>query len=118
MPKNNLPTIFFYSLRLSASAFGGGYVLISLMRRIYTEQLASVHDILEDMGYSAARGSGNNRTAEKRAEKVLKDCGLKEPTAFISRDKRGRMLLEAYGSGELRTEKEYLGGLLINALGR
>ena len=39
MPKNNLPTIFFYSLRLSASAFGGGYVLISLMRRIYTERL-------------------------------------------------------------------------------
>jgi len=88
------------------------------LRRIYTEQLASVHDILEDMGYSAARGGGKNRTAEKRAEKVLKDCGLKEPTAFISRDKRGRMLLEAYGSGELRTEREYLGGLLINALGR
>lgn len=39
MPKNTLPTIFLYSLRLSASAFGGGYVLISLMRRIYTEQL-------------------------------------------------------------------------------
>ena len=39
MPKNNLPTIFFYSLRLSATAFGGGYVLISLMRRIYTERL-------------------------------------------------------------------------------
>ena len=39
MPKNNLHMIFFYSLRLSASAFGGGYVLISLMRRIYTERL-------------------------------------------------------------------------------
>ncbi len=39
MPKNNLLTIFLYSLRLSASAFGGGYVLISLMRRLYTEKL-------------------------------------------------------------------------------
>ncbi len=39
MPKNNLPTIFLNSLRLSASAFGGGYVLISSMRRLYTERL-------------------------------------------------------------------------------
>ncbi len=39
MPKNNLPTIFLTSLRLSASAFGGGYVLISSMRRLYTERL-------------------------------------------------------------------------------
>lgn len=88
------------------------------LRRIYTEQLASVHDILEDMGYSAGRGGGKNRTAEKRAEKALSDCGLKEPTAFISHDRRGRLMLEAYGSGELRTEREYLGELLINALGR
>jgi len=88
------------------------------LRRIYTEQLASVHDILEDMGYSAGRGTGKNRTAEKRAEKALADCGLKAPTAFVTSDRRGRLLLEAYGSGELRTEKEYLGELLINALGR
>lgn len=39
LTKNNLPMIFLYSLRLSASAFGGGYVLISLMRRLYTERL-------------------------------------------------------------------------------
>lgn len=39
MPKNTLSTIFLYSLRMSASAFGGGYVLISLMRRLYTEKL-------------------------------------------------------------------------------
>lgn len=88
------------------------------LRRIYTEQLASVHDILEDMGYSAGRGGGKNRTAERRAEKALSDCGLREPTAFISHDRRGRLILEAYGSGELRTEREYLGELLINALGR
>ena len=88
------------------------------LRRIYTEQLASVHDILEDMGYSAGRGGGKNRSAEKRAEKALSDCGLKAPAAFVSHDRKGRLLLEAYGSGELRTEKEYLGELLINALGR
>lgn len=88
------------------------------LRRIYTEQLASVHDILEDMGYSAGRGGGKNRTAEKRAEKALSDCGLKDPTAFISHDRRGRVMLEAYASGELRTDREYLGELLINALGR
>lgn len=39
MLKNNLRTIFFTSLRLSASAFGGGYVLIASMRRLYTERL-------------------------------------------------------------------------------
>ncbi|MBQ8170569.1 MAG: SpoIIE family protein phosphatase [Oscillospiraceae bacterium] len=88
------------------------------LRRIYTEQLASVHDILEDMGYSAGKGGGKNRSAEKRAEKALSDCGLKDTAAFISQDRKGRLLLEAYGSGELRTEKEYLGELLINALGR
>lgn len=87
------------------------------LRRIYTEQLSSVHDILEDMGYSAGRGVGKNRTAEKRVEKALADCGLKTPTAFISHDRRGRLLLEAYGSGELKTDKEFLGELLINALG-
>lgn len=87
------------------------------LRRIYTEQLASVHDILEDMGYSAGRGGGKNRTAEKRAEKALSDCGLREPSAFISHDRRGRLLLEAYGSGELKTDKEFLGELLISALG-
>ncbi|MGN1345210.1 MAG: chromate transporter [Eubacteriales bacterium] len=32
-------SIFLHSLQLSASAFGGGYVLISLMRRLYTERL-------------------------------------------------------------------------------
>ncbi len=87
------------------------------LRRIYTEQLASVHDILEDMGYVAGRGGGKNRTAEKRTEKALSDCGLKDPVAFISHDRRGRLLLEAYGSGELRTDKEFLGELLISALG-
>ncbi len=87
------------------------------LRRIYTEQLASVHDILEDMGYSVGRGGGKNRTAEKRAEQALKECGLHAPAVFISHDKRGRLLLEAYGSGKLRTEKDYLGSLLINALG-
>ena len=90
---------------------------IKELRRIYTEQLASVHDILEDMGYYAGRGGGKNRTAEKRVEKALCDCGLKTPLAFISHDRKGRLLLEAYGSGELKTDKEYLGELLINALG-
>lgn len=88
------------------------------LRRIYTEQLASVHDILEDMGCAAGRGASGNRTAEKRVEKVLKECGLKEPSAFVTFDRRGRMLLEAYGSGELRTDREYLGELMITALGR
>lgn len=104
-----------YSRYLSAAADDRR---IRELRRIYTEQLASVHDILEDMGYSAGKSGTKNRTAEKRAEKALSDCGLKEPTVFVSQDKRGRLQLEAYGNGELRTEREYLGELLINALGR
>ncbi len=88
------------------------------LRRIYTEQLASVHDILEDMGYSAGKSYVKNRTAEKRVEKALSDCGLKSPTAFVSEDRRGRIQLEAYGSGDLKTDRDYLGELLILALGR
>lgn len=104
-----------YSRYLSAAADDRR---IKELRRIYTEQLASVHDILEDMGYSAGRGGTKNRTAEKRAEKALAECGLKDPMAFVTQDRRGRIQLEAYGSGELKTEKEYLGELLITALGR
>lgn len=104
-----------YSRYLSAAADDRR---IKELRRIYIEQLASVHDILEDMGYSAGRGGTKNRTAEKRAEKALTECGLKSPTAFVNTDKRGRIQLEAYGSGELRTDKEYLGELLITAVGR
>ena len=88
------------------------------LRRLYTEQLSSMQDILRDMGYTASHTSAGNRAAERRAEKALEQCGLKSPKAYVSFDKKGRIRLEAYCMGELKTEASYLGELLISALGR
>ncbi len=88
------------------------------MRKIYTEQLTSMQDILRDMGYTASHTTSGNRGAERRAEQVLVQCGLKSPKAYVSFDKKGRMHMEAYCMGQVKTETSYLGELLISALGR
>lgn len=86
------------------------------LRRIYTDQLEGVHDILRDMG-CIGRGS-LNRAAERRAEKLLRECGMEGARAFVSVDRQGRMSLEAYGDSEPRVDRAYLGELLIGVLGR
>lgn len=91
---------------------------IKELRRIYTGHLSSVSEILTDLGNTAGKIRTGSRTAERRAEKVLRECGLKNPAAFVTFSKGGRMRLEAYGTGELKSEREYLGELLIRALGR
>ncbi len=91
---------------------------IKELRRIFSGQLASMSEILSDMGSSAGKVRTGSRTAERRAEKVLRECGLNSPAAFVTFAKGGRMRLEAYGGGELRSDREYLGELLIRALGR
>ena len=90
------------------------------MRRIYTDQLEGIHDILCDMGCSRLdpKSAAQSRTAEKRAEKVLSDCGMTGAQAFITFDRRGRLHFEAYGNNEPNVDRDYLGGLMINALGR
>ncbi len=88
------------------------------LRRLYTGQLMTMQDILRDMGHVAGSVSGGNRAAQLRAEKVLEECGLTFPKAYVSIDRKGRMRLEAYCGGKLRTEASYLGELLISALGR
>lgn len=88
------------------------------LRRIYSGQLTSLGEILSELGSSFGRIRTGSRPAERRAEKVLRECGLTEPSAFVTFTKGGRMRLEAYGSGEIRSEREYLGELLIRALGR
>ena len=104
-----------YGQYLSAS---GEQQRIRELRRVYSGQLTSLSGILADMGAAAGRIRTGSRTAERRAEKVLRDCGLSHPAAFVTLTKSGRMRLEAYGTGELSTEREYLGELLIRALGR
>lgn len=88
------------------------------LRRIYSGQLFTLSGILTDMGAAAGRIRSGSRNAERRAEKVLRECGLKHPAVFVTLTKGGRIRLEAYGTGELTTEREYLGELLIRALGR
>lgn len=90
------------------------------LRRIYTDQLAGVRDILRDMGNLRAEISGANRSraAEKRAEKILRENGMEMPQAFVMLDKRGKLRFEAYGATEPRVEPEYLGTLLSKSLGR
>ncbi len=91
---------------------------IKELRRIYSEQLCSLSSILTDMGNAAGKARSGSRTAERRAEKVLRECGLIKPAAFVTFSKGGRLRLEAYGCGELTTDREYLGELLIRALGK
>ncbi len=90
------------------------------LRRIYIDQLEGVRDILRDMGALRAEVKTANRarTAEKRAEKLLRENGVELPQAFVMFDRRGKLRFEAYGTTEPRVTKEYLGTLLIKALGR
>lgn len=104
-----------YEQYLSAS---GSQRRVRELRRIYTEQLGSLSCILSDMGAAAGKIRGGSRTAERRAESVMRECGLSKPAAFVTFAKGGRLRLEAYGTGELTADREYLGELLIRALGR
>lgn len=90
------------------------------LRRIYIDQLEGVRDILRDMGAmkSEIKTVNRARTAEKRAEKLLRENGVELPQAFVMFDKRGKLRFEAYGTTEPRVTREYLGTLLIKALGR
>ena len=88
------------------------------LRRIFTGQLSSMSELLTDLGGTAGKIRTGSRTAERRAEKVLQECGLRDTAAFVTFAKGGRVRLEAYGSGELTADREYLGELLIRALGR
>lgn len=104
-----------YEQYLSAS---GRQLRTRELRRIFSEQLSVMSGILNDMGNSAGRVKSGSRIAERKAEKVLRDCGLTDPCAFVTFTKGNRLRLEAYAGGELNTDREYLGELLIRALGR
>lgn len=90
------------------------------LRRIYTDRLAATQEILREISRSGleTRAFGKNRTAEKRVEKVLSENGVEFPQAFITKDRRGKIHIEAYGATEPRVERDYLGTLLGKALGR
>lgn len=90
------------------------------LRRIYTDRLAATQEILREISRSGleTRAFGKNRTAEKRIEKVLSDNGVEFPQAFITKDRRGKIHIEAYGATEPRVERDYLGTVLGKALGR
>lgn len=89
------------------------------LRRIYTDQLSGVRDILRDMGSLNAQvlTAGRDRSAEKRAEKVLKENGVERPQAFVMQDRNSKLRIEAYGITEPRVTREYLGALLSGAVG-
>ncbi len=87
------------------------------LRRVYSDQLGEVHDILRDMGCERPVTAGG-RAAEKRIETALRVCGMEGARAFVTRSSSGRLRVEAYGDTEPRVEREYLGELFIAALGR
>lgn len=89
------------------------------LRRIYTDQLSGVRDILRDMGSLNTQllSVYRDRPAEERAERVLKENGVEKPQAFVMQDKNGKLRVEAYGETEPRVTREYLGTLLARAIG-
>lgn len=89
------------------------------LRRIYTDQLSGVRDILRDMGTLNTQllSVYRDRSAEERAERVLKENGVERPQAFVMQDKNGKLRVEAYGASEPRVTREYLGTLLARAIG-
>lgn len=89
------------------------------LRRIYTDQLSGVRDILRDMGTLNTRllTAYRDRPAEERAERVLRENGVERPQAFVMQDKNGKLRVEAYGATEPRVTREYLGTLLARAIG-
>lgn len=91
---------------------------VNELRRIYTDQLSGVRDILRDMGSFNANLLTVDRSAEESAEKLLRENGVEKPRAFVTMDKRGKLRFEAYGSTEPRVTREYLGTLLSGAIGR
>lgn len=90
------------------------------LRRIYTDRLSATQEILREISRSGleARAFGKNRTAEKRVEKVLSENGVEFPQAFVTKDRRGKIHIEAYGATEPKVERDYLGTVLGKALGR
>ena len=90
------------------------------LRRIYTDQLSGVRDILRDMGSLNTQTLTVSRdlASEKRAETVLKESGVDKPHAFIMQDRNSKLRFEAYGATEPQVTREYLGALLSGAIGR
>ncbi len=91
---------------------------VSELRRVYTDQLSGVQDILRDMGTLNTQLLTADRSVEERAEKLLRENGVEKPRAFVTRDKRGKLRFEAYGATEPRVTREYLGTLLSGVIGR
>lgn len=89
---------------------------ISEMRRIYTDRLMSTEQILRDLSRQDF-GIYPDKAAEKRAEMLLRDAGVKKPRAFVTVGEN-RFHFEAYGETEPLVDREYLGTLLERTLGR
>lgn len=90
---------------------------INEMRRIYIDWLCGVRDILRSMA-AGSIPAPHSRTAERRTESLLRECGMENVRAFVTRSPDGRLCLEAYGTGEPCVDLDYLGGLISRALGR
>lgn len=93
---------------------------IAEMRRLYTDWLSGVRDILKGLGSAGAssRPAGKSHSAEKRISRLLRESGMCGAECYISLDRQGRLCLEAYGSKEPKVDAKYLGGLMSETLGR
>lgn len=89
---------------------------ISEMRRLYADRLLSTEQILRDLSRSNY-SERSDSDAQKRAETLLRDAGVKKPRAFVTAG-GGELHFEAYGETEPLVDREYLGMLLERTLGR
>lgn len=89
---------------------------IGEIRRIYSDRLLSTEQILRDLSRADILDDPD-REAEKRAEKLLYDAGVRKPRAFVTAGENG-LHFEAYGETEPIIDREYLGKLIGQTLGR
>jgi stage II sporulation protein E len=95
---------------------------IKELRRIYTDHLSEMHDILREMGAAQSgfpkSGEMNAcRSAERHIGEILCENGMSDVRVFVYSD-NGRISIEAYGEGEPKTDREYLGQLFMSAVGK
>ena len=93
---------------------------IAELRRLYTDWLSGVRDILKGLGNAGEADGcvGKSRAAEKSVSRLLRESGMTGAECYISRDRQGKLHIEAYSSKEPKVDAEYLGGLLSEMLGR
>lgn len=90
---------------------------ISDMRWVLTEQLSGTKGVLNSVSRSLDSACFFNEAASTRLSDVLSSCGISSPRVGAVVNSKGRMSVEAYGTGVLNCSREYFCESAISALG-